>query len=176
MPVLDFPKNDTQQLYLPGVASQQESGRYKEMIDAAIANGTEYSKIWDLFAFRESFTVHLAQFTQGVLRSPASLDSAMRELIAAQTSFQNKCGFCTQAHAAAAAALFGDETLVWSVLRDLESSPLEAKDKALLRLTLKMTLRLPGINGEDCVPSISCPLVNTRAAPDPKDFRAFADP
>jgi uncharacterized peroxidase-related enzyme len=119
------------------------------MIDAANAAGTEYSKIWDLFAFRESFTVHLAHFTQGVLRSPASLDSAMRELIAAQTSFQNQCAFCTRAHAAAASELLGRETLVWSVLRDLESSPLEEKNKALLRLTAKITTGLPGITSGD---------------------------
>lgn len=149
MPVLDFPKNETQQLYLPGLGSKQEDGRYKELIDAARVAGTEYSKIWDLFAFRESFSVHLAQFTQGVLRSPASLDSAMRELIAALTSFQNKCAFCTQAHAAAATELLGSETLVWSVLHDLESSQLEEKEKALLRLTSNITRRLPAITSED---------------------------
>jgi uncharacterized peroxidase-related enzyme len=73
----------------------------------------------------------------------------MRELIAALTSFQNECGFCTQAHAAAAAELLGSEALVWSVLHDLESSPLEAKEKALLRLTSKIIRRLPTITSED---------------------------
>ena len=137
------------QLYLPGVTSNLEEGRYKDLIDAARGRGEEYSKIWDLFAFRESFTVHLASFSEGVLRSPASISSALRELIAAFTSHQNECGFCTQAHAAAAAELFGSEALVWMVLTDLEASPLEAREKALLRFTAKTTKNLPAVTAED---------------------------
>ena len=44
------------------------------------------------------------------------------------------------AHASVAAHLYGDKDLVWSVLRDLESSALTEKDKALLRFTGKLTL------------------------------------
>jgi uncharacterized peroxidase-related enzyme len=137
------------QLYLPGVVSNPEAGVYKDLIDGARNHDPEYSKIWDLFAFRESFTVHLARFSEGVLRSPASISNAMRELIAAFTSYQNECGFCTQAHAAAAADLFGSEAFVWSVLTDLEASPLEAKEKTLLRFTSKITKNLPAVTGED---------------------------
>jgi uncharacterized peroxidase-related enzyme len=146
---LAFPKNDSQQLYLPDVASKPEAGIYKDLIETARTQNAEYSKIWELFAFRESFTVHLARFTQGVLRSPASISPALRELIAASTSWQNECRFCTQAHAAAASELFGSEALVWSVLTDLEASPLEAKEKALLRFTSKITKNLPAVTGED---------------------------
>jgi uncharacterized peroxidase-related enzyme len=137
------------QLYLPGVVSNPEPGVYKDLIDGARSNDAEYSKIWDLFAFRESFTVHLARFSEGVMRSPASISNAMRELIAAFTSYQNECRFCTQAHAAAASDLFGSEAFVWSVLTDLEASPLEAKEKALLRFTSKITKNLPAVTGED---------------------------
>jgi uncharacterized peroxidase-related enzyme len=143
------PHNESEQVYLPDVASNPEAGRYKELIEAARSQGAEYSKIWDLFAFRESFTSHLARFTEGVLRTPASISPALRELIAAYTSHQNECDFCTQAHAAAASELFGSETLVWSVLNDLEASPLEAGEKALLRFTAKITRNLPAITGED---------------------------
>jgi uncharacterized peroxidase-related enzyme len=146
---LSFPANNTQQLYLPDVRSQQEDGLYKDMIRTARENGTEYAQIWDLFAFRESFTVHLARFTQGVLRTPASIDPATRELIAALTSFQNECRFCTQAHAAAASELCGDESLVWSVLTNLESSPVDARTKTLLRFTTKITKSLAGVNRDD---------------------------
>jgi uncharacterized peroxidase-related enzyme len=146
---LAFPKNESDQLYLPDVASNPQPGVYKDLIESARSRDHENSKIWDLFAFRGSFTVHLARFSQGVLRTPASISAALRELIAALTSYQNECRFCTQAHAAAASELFGNETLVWSVLSDLEASPLEAKERALLRFTSNITKNLPGITGDD---------------------------
>jgi uncharacterized peroxidase-related enzyme len=143
------PQNASGQLYLPGVASNPEAGVYKDLIDGARSRDAEYSKIWDLLAFRESFTVHLARFPEGVLRSPASISNAMRELIAAFISYQNECPFCIQAHAAAAADLFGSEALGCMVLADLEASPLEAKEKSLLRFTTKITKNLPTVTGED---------------------------
>jgi uncharacterized peroxidase-related enzyme len=136
-------------LYLPGVERELQPGIYKELIQSARREGTEYPKIWDLFAFQESFTSNLARFTQGVLRKPATISPAMRELIAASTSFLNECRFCTKAHAAAAAELFGSEELVWTALKDLESSSLEEKDKALLRFTAKVTTNLPGVGRGD---------------------------
>src|SRR6185503_3207580 len=45
------------------------------------------------------------------------------DLIAAFTSFQNQCAFCTQAHAAAASELYDDADLVWTALRDLDRAP-----------------------------------------------------
>ncbi len=151
MPVLSlpFPKNETADLYLPAVAANPSKGIYQELIESALSRGAEYSKIWDLFAFQESFTVHLARFTQGALRTPASISTAMRELIAASTSYQNECAFCTQAHAAAASELFKDESLVWSALENLEASALQPKEKALLRFTNRITKDLPAITRAD---------------------------
>jgi uncharacterized peroxidase-related enzyme len=146
---LPFPNNESEQLYLPDVASNPQPGVYKDLIDAVRSRDQEYSKIWDLFAFQESFTVHLARFSQGVLRTPASISAALRELIAALTSYQNECRFCTRAHAAAASELFSSEALVWSVLTDLEASPLDDKVKVLLRFTSKITKNLPGVTGDD---------------------------
>jgi uncharacterized peroxidase-related enzyme len=136
-------------LYLPGVESSPKPGLYKDLIDSARARNAEYSKIWDLFAFQPSFTDGLSTFTQGVLRSPASISPAMRELIAAWTSCLNECRFCTRAHAAAAAELFGNEELVRSVLGDLEASPLPERDKAMLRFVAKITRDLPGFTAAD---------------------------
>jgi alkylhydroperoxidase family enzyme len=50
---------------------------------------------------------------------------------------------------AAASDLFGSETSVWSVLTDLEASPLETKEKSLLRFTAKIAKNLPAVTGED---------------------------
>jgi uncharacterized peroxidase-related enzyme len=136
-------------LFLPNVAANPKPGVYRALIEAARSRQVEYSKIWDLFAFEPDFTAHLARFTQGVMRQPASISPALRELIAAYTSYQNECRFCTNSHAAAAAELLGDEELVWRALRDLEQSALGEPEKALLRFVGKVTKNLPAIQEED---------------------------
>jgi uncharacterized peroxidase-related enzyme len=136
-------------LHLPDVEASHQPGPYQQLIADAKSRGVGYSKIWDLFAYKNDFTVHLARFSQGVLRTPATISPALRELIAAYTSYQNQCGFCTKAHAAAATEMLGDEDLVWQALRDLEQSPLDEKHKALLRFVGKMTTSLPAIQADD---------------------------
>ena len=136
-------------LYLAGVEAHHQPGPYQALIADAKSRGAEYSKIWDLFAFKNEFTVHLARFSHGVMRLPATISPGLRELIAAYTSYQNECAFCTQAHAAAAAELLNDETLVWKVLRDVESSGISEKEKVLLRFVGKVTKNLPAITDAD---------------------------
>jgi uncharacterized peroxidase-related enzyme len=131
--------------YLPGVENGGKPGTYKALVDGARASQVEYSRIWDLFAFAPETTEHLSRFTQGVMRQPASISPALRELIAAYTSHRNACRFCTMAHAAAAGELLGDHDLVWRALRDLEGSPLDAKTKALLRFVGRVTTELPAV-------------------------------
>jgi len=67
-------------LFLPAVERELQPGIYKELIESARRQGSEYSKIWDLFEFQESFTPNLSRFTQRVLRKSASISPAMREL------------------------------------------------------------------------------------------------
>jgi alkylhydroperoxidase family enzyme len=45
--------------------------------------------------------------------------------------------------------MLGNEELVRSVLNDLEASPLEEKDKAILRFVAKVTCDLPRVTGAD---------------------------
>ena len=135
--------------YLPGVLADPKPRPYRDLIEQARRSGTEYGRIWDLFAFQSEFTVHMGRFTHGLLRQPATISPGMRELVAAYTSYQNDCGFCTQAHAAAAAELLGSEEIVWQALRDLESAPLDEKTKALLRFTARMTRELPALGATD---------------------------
>jgi uncharacterized peroxidase-related enzyme len=136
-------------LYLPGLEANPQPGIYKQLIDSARARNAEYSKIWNLFAFQPSVTAHLSRFTQGVLREPASITPGFRELIAACTSYQNECAFCTQAHAAAASELLGSDELVWSALRDLDRAPLSDKEKLMLRFVIQVTKDLPSITRAD---------------------------
>jgi uncharacterized peroxidase-related enzyme len=135
--------------YLPGVEAGLKPGVYTNLIEAAKRDGREYSKIWDLFAFAPATMHHLSHLTQGIMRQPASISEGVRELIAAYTSHQNACRFCTMAHAAAASELLGSEALVWGALRDLEHCALDDKHKALLRFVGKVTCDLPAVWRED---------------------------
>jgi len=135
--------------YLPGLVAAAKPGTYKTLVDGATRAGLEYSKIWDLFAFQPETNEHLSRFSHGVLRQPATISAGLRELIAAYTSYQNACRFCTLAHAAAASELLGSEALVWTALRDLEHSALDDRHKALLRFVGKMTRDLPAVWRDD---------------------------
>jgi uncharacterized peroxidase-related enzyme len=136
-------------MFLPGVEQNPQPGPYAEMIRRARESGAEYWKIWNLFAFRAEATAHLARFTHAIMHEDAPLTPAQRELIAAYTSFQNQCEFCAKSHAAIAAELLGNEELVLTVLRDLESAALPENEKALLRFAGKVTHNLPAITEAD---------------------------
>jgi uncharacterized peroxidase-related enzyme len=146
---MSAPARNSAALYLPAVENRHQPGIYRDLVAAARARNAEYSKIWDLFAFQQPFTIHLARFTHGVLRQPASISPALRELIAAYTSHQNQCGFCTKAHAAAAAELLGDEELVWQALRNLDDAALDDRTRLLLRFVGKVTTNLPAVGADD---------------------------
>ena len=136
-------------MFLPEVENDPQPSPYAEMIHSAQSAGREYWQIWHLFAFRPETTTHLARFTQGVMREPSPLSPGLRELIATYTSYLNECEFCMKSHAAVSAELLGSEDLVWSVLKDLEASPLMEKDKALLRFVAKVTKDLPSVTAAD---------------------------
>lgn len=130
-------------IYLPEIAAKRQPGTYAELLRRAETNGQEIWQIWHLFAFRPEMTSHLALFTEEVMRAPSPLPGGLRELIAAYTSYLNECEFCWKCHAAVAAEMLGSQELVDSVLRDLESSALPEREKALLRYAEVITKDLP---------------------------------
>jgi hypothetical protein len=80
-------------MFLPGVEGQPQPGAWLDAIQTMRAAGKEYPQIWHLFAYRPEMTIHLARFTQEVMREPAPLGPGLRELIAAFTSAGNHCPF-----------------------------------------------------------------------------------
>jgi uncharacterized peroxidase-related enzyme len=136
-------------LFLREVEDNPQPSPYFDLIAQAKASGSEYWRIWNLLAFRPKASYHLARFSHEIMHEDAPISPAMRELIAAYTSSLNGCEFCMKAHAAVAIHLFGDEALVWNVVRDLEGSALPEKDKAILRFVGKVTLHSGAINETD---------------------------
>ena len=126
-------------LFLRGVEENPQPSPYADAIAHARSSGIEYWGIWNLLAFRPQTAHHLAALSHEIMFADAPINPALRELIAAYTSSLNKCEFCMRAHAAVAAHTLGEE-LVWSVIRDLEASDLEEREKALLRFIGKLTL------------------------------------
>jgi hypothetical protein len=81
-------------MFLPDVEQNAKPGGWQVVIEQARSAGMlEYPQIWHLFAYLPDATIHLARFTQAVLRGPAPLTPGLRELIAAYTSTRNDCPF-----------------------------------------------------------------------------------
>ena len=85
--------NGMKPIFLRAVESSAEPSPYAHAIENAQAAGKEYPQIWHLFAFKPAATVHLARFTQEIMREPGPLTPGFRELIAAYTSRRNGCVF-----------------------------------------------------------------------------------
>jgi hypothetical protein len=80
-------------MFLPGVENNPQPSAWTDTIRMMQQDGSEYPQIWHMFAFKPDITVHLARFTQEVMREPAPLPPGLRELIAAYTSARNHCPF-----------------------------------------------------------------------------------
>jgi uncharacterized peroxidase-related enzyme len=95
----------------------------------------QHPGITGLLMYRPETGEPLMDLAQVLLRGPNSLTPGERELIAAYVSGLNECKFCYSSHSASAAAqLDGDTTLIDQVLDDLDSAPISAKLRALLRI------------------------------------------
>ncbi len=85
--------------------------------------------------FRPETAAPLLELAEVLLRGPHPLTEGERELIAAYVSGLNECDFCRDSHAAIAAAqLDGGMAVVEQVRADLDTAPVSAKLRALLRI------------------------------------------
>ena len=136
-------------MYLRGVEENPKPSVYRDLIENAKSSGGDYWQIWHLLAFDPEAAHHLAALSHTLMHKPGPLSAGLRELIAAYTSSLNNCEFCMKAHAAVASQLLGDESLVWSVIENLEASALAEKEKVLLRFVKKITLAPSSITAAD---------------------------
>lgn len=81
----------------------------------------------------------LRPYGQRLMRGPSPLTPGQRELIAAYVSGINSCRYCHGVHSKVAEGFGVAENLFESMLHDLESAPIEAAMKPLLRYVRKLT-------------------------------------
>lgn len=105
-----------------------------------IAGFKDDPRLLDVFKrFRRGLEPLLA-LHDALLRDPAPLSPAERELIAAYVSGLNQCCFCFGAHTAIAGA-FGIETTVFNrLIEDPASAPIDPRMQPLLAYVRKLTL------------------------------------
>jgi uncharacterized peroxidase-related enzyme len=97
--------------------------------------GSDAFGIRSLFEYRPETALPLCELAEVLLRGPSTLSRGERELIASYVSSLNDCSYCTNSHAAfAAAQLPSGMTLVDQVRADPDSAPIDAKLRALLRI------------------------------------------
>ncbi len=89
-------------------------------------------------AFSPETAKPLLELAEILLRSPNTLASAEREMIAAHVSYRNECDFCQLSHGAAAANLNGNYDLVEQIKVNPEGAAVSEKLKALLRIAGKV--------------------------------------
>ncbi|MFG1886923.1 carboxymuconolactone decarboxylase family protein [Micromonospora sp. NPDC049051] len=95
----------------------------------------EFPGIRGPLRFRPETGQPLLELVEVLLRGPHPLTPGERELIAAYVSGRNECTYCCAAHSAYAAAQLDEGmALVDQVRADLDSAPISAKLRALLRI------------------------------------------
>jgi uncharacterized peroxidase-related enzyme len=99
--------------------------------------------ITGLLEYSKETAEPIRELTQILMRGPSTLSEGERELIATVVSAGNECVFCTTAHTAAANSYYTDPSVSELAKKDIESTPLSDKIKALLQIA-----RLVGIGGK----------------------------
>jgi uncharacterized peroxidase-related enzyme len=124
-------------MFLKEIESHRTDGITALAFKKLQGDGEAIPEILHLFRFKRTSTNHLVRFTEEVMRGPSPLSPGLRELIGAYFSKRNRCSFCSDAHAAAAAEYL-EEGLVDEVLRDVETSRLDEPHKVLFRYIGKL--------------------------------------
>ncbi|MEV6811829.1 carboxymuconolactone decarboxylase family protein [Micromonospora sp. NPDC051296] len=95
----------------------------------------QFPGITGLMRYRPETAKPLNELAEVLLRAPHSLPAGERELIAAYVSGRNECDFCCASHSAVAATRLDEGyALVDQVRADLDTAPISAKLRALLRI------------------------------------------
>jgi uncharacterized peroxidase-related enzyme len=103
----------------------------------------------DLFRAFPEASKPLIEFHEVLLRGPSPFTEGERELIAAYVSGLNHCHYCHGVHTATAELLGAREEAILSAIDDIDSSPISAKMKSVLRYARKLTQKPDGLTQAD---------------------------
>jgi uncharacterized peroxidase-related enzyme len=93
----------------------------------------------DLYRAYPASCKPLGELTEAAMRGPSPFTQGERELIAAYVSGLNACHYCHNTHVAVAAACGVEPALIQALLADLDTAPVPAKMKPILRYAKKLT-------------------------------------
>ena len=112
--------------------------------------GNDAPGIVSLLIYRPETAKPLGALADALLRGPNSLTRGERELIASYVSGLNDCSFCSDSHAAFAAAQLPEGMkLVDQVRADLDTAPISAKLSGLLRVAAAVQRGGKNVRAED---------------------------
>jgi uncharacterized peroxidase-related enzyme len=109
----------------------------------------ETPTLGDVFKAFPHHAAPLLAYHDALLRGESPLSVAERELIAAYVSGLNACNFCFGAHKLYARAFGIDEDVVDALIADVETAPVEAKLKPILRYVAKLKSLPPRLTAAD---------------------------
>lgn len=107
-----------------------------------------HGTLLDVFGRLPEVAERLHEFSEQVMRGPSPFAPGMRELMAAFVSRLNGCRFCEQAHAAAAAR-FGDVSVLDALAEDIDRAGLRDDLKPVFRYLKALTLRPAEVRAAD---------------------------
>src|SRR5579871_4580691 len=93
----------------------------------------------DLYRAYPATCKPLGELTEAAMRGASPFTQGQRELIAAYVSGLNACAYCHTTHVAVAAACGVEPDIIKALLADIETAPIEAKMKPILRYARKLT-------------------------------------
>ncbi len=93
----------------------------------------------DLYRAQPASCKPLGELTEAAMRGPSPFTQGERELIAAYVSGLNACHYCHNTHVGVAAACGVEPSLFEALLADLETAPVPARMKPVLRYAKKLT-------------------------------------
>jgi uncharacterized peroxidase-related enzyme len=106
---------------------------------AHLRNLPEHAAVFDVFAAYPHLFSHIADFSQEAFRGPGELPPRDREIIFSYVSQLNACDYCFGGHAETS-VLLGAKREVFDKLKiDIDTAPVDAKLRPLLRYVKKLT-------------------------------------
>lgn len=97
------------------------------------------AKLLDVFRAYPVSAMPLLEFHEVLMRGPSPLTVAEREMLAAFVSATNACEYCHGVHEAVAQRFGTDPGLLEALVSDIESAPVEARLRPILRYLRKLT-------------------------------------